>query len=205
MASASRPARPPAPASPARGSAFSTTASRSRDPIRRRGSLNPPRTAEAEKLSVNEDGSRGGDGAAGTLISHTHPHAHPIARGLRTDGEAAAAAEPRHERDAEHPLYQQAFSEAAPARVRSMAMAPARPEPAGDPGVHRRERAWRRRCSRALARSFTAWGRPRPRRTAWRSSGCTSTKSGRSTRSSIWSARRRRSSGWRRGGSLAVR
>ncbi|MEO8197154.1 MAG: nickel pincer cofactor biosynthesis protein LarC [Thermoanaerobaculia bacterium] len=75
--------------------------------------------AQAEKLSVNEDGGRSVGGAVGPAHPHTQPrtehdpYAQSNARSPAADAGGADAGS-RHQRDAEQPLYQQAFSVAAP-------------------------------------------------------------------------------------------
>ena len=81
--------------------------------------LSAARQQEA-KLSVNDGGSRSGGAAGGHPHPHDHPHAEPHSRShahSRSDEAGFVAAEPGHERDSDHPLYQQAFSEASPARA----------------------------------------------------------------------------------------
>jgi uncharacterized protein (TIGR00299 family) protein len=87
---------------------------------------------QAERLSVKEGGAQGAGGAAGHSHSHGHPHPHdaahehphahahehphehlqehPHSHSHPREARAAAAA-PGHDRDAVHPLYQQASSE----------------------------------------------------------------------------------------------
>ena len=67
----------------------------------------------AEKLPVNEDEVPSGGGAVGHSHPHDHPHAHALPHAHehgQFDEAGGPAAEPGHERDAEHSLYQQAFS-----------------------------------------------------------------------------------------------
>lgn len=72
--------------------------------------------SQSERLPVNEGGVGGGSGAVGHSHphSHSHPHAHAHAHSHADEARAATAAS-GHERDAEHPLYQQAFSAGSPA------------------------------------------------------------------------------------------
>lgn len=71
---------------------------------------------QAERLPVNEGGALSSSGAVGHSHPHEHPHSHSHAHSHSHPGDAGdAEAGPGHERDAEHPLYQQAFSSASPA------------------------------------------------------------------------------------------
>ena len=74
----------------------------------------------AEKLPVNEDAVRNGGGAVGHSRPHDHPHAHSHAHvhePTHFDEAGGTAAGPGHERDAVHPLYQQAFSADSPSTL----------------------------------------------------------------------------------------
>jgi uncharacterized protein (TIGR00299 family) protein len=72
--------------------------------------------AATERLPVNEGGVQGGSGAVGHSHPHSHPHAHTRAHPQSDADDARAAnAGPDHQRDVEHPLYQQASSAASPA------------------------------------------------------------------------------------------
>jgi uncharacterized protein (TIGR00299 family) protein len=64
---------------------------------------------EEERLSVNEGGARGGGAAVAHSHSHAHPHAHSHSH---SHADAHSHPLPDDAGGADHPLYQQAFSEA---------------------------------------------------------------------------------------------